>query len=76
MPEIKETPDRGIKSDTARQIIYIVGSAALKVAAVLGFIAEDQAEVILSAAVALAASFGFDLATANKPKRLPDCPHK
>lgn len=68
MAEIREVPERGIRSDNARSIIYIVLAAGLAIAGVLGFIDADEAETILDNIVQLAGALGFGLAAANKPK--------
>ena len=68
MAEIKEVPERGIKSDSARNIIYIVLGAALAIATIVGWLTEAQAETILSSIVSVAGVLGFSLAAANKPK--------
>ena len=70
MPEIKETPDRGIKSDNVRQAVYIGLAALLAILTVFDVITEDVAEQIESIVLQVAALVGFSLAAANKPKRL------
>lgn len=75
MSEVKEVPQSWVKSDTARQVIYIVGAALLAVGVAVGWITEEQSAQIVTTVTNVLAIFGLSLAAANKPKAeklLPD----